>query len=220
MNTIRKLLLTALATASLAVSSNAGTLYLWDGLGNNVTVNDDGTGDNAAGLGVINWGGTMGTWTVFISSTGTTTGSLSSPTIDLNVVATGNGFLGAYYGDIGFGPTNGSVKATIGGTLVANATVDNKTFLYLGNNVTPPGYATYQLTGATYTGNPFSGTEYSSINEAGPYALYEAIYLTHRGYGTSSFDANLSVPDSASTALMIGLGLLGLGLAARRNKVA
>ena len=223
MNMFRKLLVTALASAGLAVSSYASPLiYIWDGTGNSMTINDNQSGDTSALSGVVNWSGTMGAWDVFVGTTGITSGTLSQPNLDLNVVAssTSGGFLGVYYGDTGFGPTSGTVTATIGGTLGGNGSLVNSTAYTDGNDVGYPGNFTSILTTATYTGNPFSGSASAGLDDAGPYGLYEAIYLTTTAAGTSSFDANLSVPDSSSTALLIGLGLLGIGVAARRNKAA
>lgn len=228
MNTIRKTLLAAVASLGLAVSSHAGAvLFIYDGI-NMLTVTDnvyvngvDTAADGSTVAGVVKWGGTFGMWDLDITTSGVTTGTASSPNLHLNVAAssTGAGYLHVYYADTNFGPTNGVVNAAIGGYLATGADAYNYTFLSTTNDITPPGAYDVTLTGAYFAAGAFSGTQYAALNAVGPYALYEAVYLTHTVGGSSSLDANLSVPDKASTALLIGLGLLGIGAAARRKKL-
>lgn len=224
MNMLRKTLITAVATLGLAVSSYATpVLYIFDDLGNEITINDNGAGDLLSGVGIISWTGTLGAWNIGISTTGSTSGSLSQPNLHLSLSAhsaTG-GFLGLYYADTDFGPVDGSVLASIGGVL-SSGSIQNDTYFFASNDVTPPGYYDSILTSATYSGNPFffGGSASSSLSAQGPFGLANAIFLTTTAGGSSSVDAHLSVPDNASTALLIGLGLLGIGVAARRKKLA
>ncbi len=224
MNITRKLLLTALASTGLAVSSYAGAvLYLADGSGHTMTINDNVGFDTSPTTGVITWSGSFGDWTVNLSATGVTAGTAAMPDLDLSISASTTnatgGYLIAYYADTDFGPTTGTLSASIGGTLKGTgSSADFASYYYAGNNVQPPGYYTTMLTNHSFTGAAFSGTDNVGFSATGPYGLYDVVALTQTTAGTSSYDANVSViPDSVSTGLMIGLGMLCLGFAARRK---
>lgn len=222
MNIIRKTVLAATAAFGVAVSCHASPiLVIWDDT-SLVAVADNGVGDNATGLGQISWvDNSFGIWDLVVS-TGVTGGSSATPTLHLSISAHSQvgGFLGVYYGDTDFGPTNGQVLASIGGAL-ASGEVENFTYFFGDNDVSDPGYFTSVLTSALYTGNPFafSGAVSGILSADGPYGLVNAVYLTTSSGGSSSIDAHLSVPDTASTALLFGIGLLGLSALARREKL-
>jgi hypothetical protein len=212
----RKLFLSGLAVLGFAVSSQATPeLVIWDNAGHSQTILDNQSGDSASASGQIAWIGSIGVWNLDVS-VGVTTGTTSQPIIDLSGSSTssGAGVLTVWYSDNGFGPSFGSVDATIGGTLMSNASLEFTTAYSPTNNLNIGNV----LTDNTYTGNPFQGASSASINDNGPYSLIEEVTLTHTTAGNSSYDARLSVPDSASTAILMGLGLISLGFFKRRNK--
>lgn len=216
---MRKLFLSGLAALGLAVSSQATpVLVVWDDAGHSQWIYDNLAGDLASNSGQIAWLGSMGVWSLDVS-VGVTTGSAANPIIDLSgsSTSTGAGVLSVWYGDNNFGPSLGSINATIGGTLINGATLR---FLTAYNTANDPAAPSFVLTDNTYTGNPFMGSDSAAFDQNGPYSLVEKIVLTHTSAGTSSYDANVSVPDSASTAILMGFGLIGLGLVKRRNKLS
>jgi len=218
MNTLGKTLLAATAAFGVAVSSFAApTLVIWDDT-NLVAIADNGAGDSAAGLGQISWSNSsFGIWDLVVS--GVTGGNPAFPALQLSVSASSQvgGFLGVYYGDTNFAPMSGSVHASIAGAL-ASGEVENFTYFFEGNDVSDPGYYTSVLTNGLYTG-AFSDSVSSTLSASAPYGLVNAVYLTTTSGGSSSIGAHLAVPDPAWTALLLGLGLFGLGAMARREKL-
>jgi hypothetical protein len=220
MNTLGKTLLAATAAFGVAVSSHAAPILVIFDDSSLVAVTDNGAGDNAAGLGEISWSNSsFGIWDLVVS--GVTAGSIGYPTLQLSISASSaaGGFLGVYYGDTDFAPTNSGVAAAISGSL-ASGEVENWTYFFAGNDVSDPGYYTSVLTNALHSSSPFVGLASSSLSADVPYGLVNAVYLTTTSGGSSSIDASLSVPDTASTAALLGIGLLGLGVMARRQKLA
>jgi len=216
---IRKLYLSGLAALGLAISSQATpVLVVWDNAGHVQTINDNQVGDSASGSGQIVWVGSMGVWTLDVS-VGVTGGTTNQPILDLSGSSTSSsaGILNVWYGDNNFGPSIGSLLATIGGTLSTGASLEYRADY---NTANDPIGSSVILMDNTYTGNPFSGSDSSSINQNGPFALVQHVILTHTGAGTSSYDAMLSVPEASSTAILMGFGLIGLGLVKRRNKAS
>jgi len=191
------------------------TLTLNDGI-NTVTVVDGGAGDVNLTNGAVTWIGSLGSWSVNVS-TGLgfpELGSLAWPKIDLNSVNVSNGAGGtlelmlsqggftsppppAFLLSIG-GTTNGSVKAYA----CAGVTLGSCEDVELG---------------------PFSPTAFSAsgafslVDPGEEYMVGIKVVLTHgAGQGViSSFDAELaSVPEPGTYAL-IGLGLAALGFLRR-----
>jgi hypothetical protein len=76
------------------------------------------------------------------------------------------------------------------------------------------------LTQGPFTSAAFSNVASGAISLNAPYSIYEIATITHKGAGTTSFDAYLSVPDGGTTTLLLGLGLVGLRLTGRRRKDA
>jgi hypothetical protein len=223
---ISKCLTIAASIVAFAVSARAvPTLYLYDWYhGVLVTVVDGGVSDRWAGPNVVLYNGTVGNWTVNVS-TGIVLGTPTQPEIDLNSVnmSNGAGKLSIVFSADGFGPTQGSVVTEIGGTTAG--TVKSSTWAD-SNDIVP--FVTSPLPGNFFgtkiTGwsSPFGPGAFSNTSSGslllGAYSLSTVIEITHTHSGISSFDSNVTVPDSAMTAWMLSLGLFVVGLVARRRK--
>ena len=147
-----------------------------------------------------------------------TIGSAAAPQIDLNSINVSSGsnrVLHLWLTDTGFTGI-GQAVARIGGT--TNGTVTYETFWDPGNGE----FATTNPIGSLVSFGPgpvaFSSTASSNIVTGGAYSLTQHITITHNGSAkTTSFDAEILVPEPASIALF-GLGLMGVHAAVRRKR--
>lgn len=213
MKTILHSLAALLAATALAGSAYAiPTLTLNDGAGHSVSVTDGGTGDSNSASGAVTWSGALGAWTVNVS-----TGISDSPNgvlgMDLNTVdkSTGSGSLTITFSDNNFTlpAVGGSLLASIGGTQ-DNGNLNYQTF-YNGSAVTS--------TNQTFTTKSFSGNAIGSLgNYVTPYSLKQVLVIKHTAAGTTSLDAEASIPDGGTTALLLGLGLIGVYFVSNRRK--
>ena len=207
------MLVALMAVAMIATTSQkaeaTAALFLTDGA-TSVVVADNGVGDLNPLAGVVTWSGALGVWAVNVT-TGLTTPVTALPEVmHLNSV---------------------DVSTAAGSLLLAFTNTDfdlltQSMTMALGPLLAPGGSITYQ---AYYDNmNAFFGTGglIGTLNGAGsisglvsllsPYSLSQFVLLTHTGAGTSSFDANITVPEPATTALF-GLALFGVGMVARRR---
>lgn len=212
MKTLLKCLAIA-AAAGLTISAYAvPTLEISDGT-NTVTIADAGLGDLNGLAGAVTYIGAVGGWSLNVSTGVSDTGMA---TMDLNSIdaSAGAGTLTISFSDIDFTKT-GSAFATIGGTTAG--TVSYATYWDPNNKLFQ---LTDALTSQMFDSSPYSGSAASSELLGGTYSLTQVVTITHPGSGISSFDATLTVPDSGMTALLLGLGLLGMGVFARQRRVA
>jgi hypothetical protein len=88
------------------------------------------------------------------------------------------------------------------------------------------GNSTLLSTGGPFKGGAFSGTASAIYPVPGPFSLTEKIVIVQSVFGTTSFGTTVidpvvvvpvvTVPDAGATALLLGLALLGIGLARRK----
>jgi hypothetical protein len=196
------------------------TLYI-ESAGTWISVTDNAVGDANSTVGQVTWIGTIGNWTLNVD-TGTSfpaLGSLIAPQVDLafsaNSIGSG-GDLWIYYSANGFGPTNSSTNASLGGTTSGTVTF----YSFGGNSNTMFDTSTALATDGPLSGSSFSGNIGGGlISSAGPYSLTDVVKITASGAGFTSGDAVLSVPDGGTMALLLGLGLVGLSMFAGVRKI-
>ncbi len=216
----------AVAAAAIGLSATAHavpTLYLsTDGVLWTTVATDQGVGDSSPGVGQVTFIGSFGNFSLNVH-TGTTypvIGSLTNPALDLSYNATSSapGTLYVAFSANGFGPSNGTPDASIGGTAKQGGSVEY--FTYGGSSNT-----LLDLSVLLTDSGVLSGTSYASdhtgsaVNSAGPYSLTQVIKITATaGSQNITGDAGLSVPDSGTTVMLLGAGLTVLALFSRARK--
>jgi len=192
------------------------TLSISDGLGHTLNLSSSSGG--------ITYTGTLGNFSLNITS-GVATGDALLP--GLNFSATGSGILTIMFSNTSFGTLAGSISSQISGQ-TSGITVFG-TFADAGNSLF--GNSTLLSVGGPFRG-AFSGTAPATFAVPGPFSLTEKIVIVQSVSGTTSFGTTIkdpvvtvpivptvpvpTVPDAGATAPLLGLALLGIGLARRK----
>ncbi len=197
-----------LGLASAPSARGVPTLSITDGLGHTLNLSNS--------LGGITYTGTLGNFTLSITS-GVATGDALLP--GLNFSATGTGILTVMFSNTSFGTLAGSISSQIRGQ--TSGITAFATYADAGNRLF--GNTTLLSTGGPFRG-AFSGARSATFPIPGPFSLTEKIVIVQSVRGTTSFGTAVvdpvpnvpTVPDAGATALLLGLALLGIGLARRK----
>jgi len=198
-----------LGLASAPSAHGVPTLYISDGLGHTLNLSSSSTG--------ITYTGTLGNFTLSITS-GVATGDALLP--GLNFSATGTGILTVMFSNTSFGTLAGSISSQIRGQTSGITALG--TYGDAGNRLF--GSSTLLSTAGPFTAGAFSGARSATFPIPGPFSLTEKIVIVQSVRGTTSFGTAVvdpvpnvpTVPDAGATALLLGLALLGIGLARRK----
>ncbi len=223
----KKLLTGGVVAASVFMLSSGANaaLSVWvsDGF-NSTTISEDATGrvNFHDDLSIFDPAALFADWEVTINAKGDAFYDLVNPDVNFdqmhyNSVDVSGGISGGSLTimftetDLQRGETSftADYSATLGGE-----SIQFESFIDAGN-------AAFALTTAVadsgVQGSSFSNTERGMIPLTGPYSWTTVATIVHGGAGdTTSFDYEVKVPEP-STVAMLGLGMLGFGIAARRK---
>jgi hypothetical protein len=201
-----------LGLASAPSAHGIPTLSISDGLGHTLNLSNS--------SGAFTYAGTLGNFSLNITS-GVATGDALLP--GLNFSATGTGILTISLSNTSFGTLAGSISSQISGQ--TSGITAFATFADAGNRLFS--ISTLLSKGGPFTGGAFSGTASATFPVPGPFSLTEKIVIVQSVRGTTSFGTTIKdppavvvptavVPDAGATAPLLGLALLGIGLARRK----
>lgn len=197
----------AMADPILRLSSGATT----------IDVLDNGAYDLNPIAGVVLYSGAVNNWMVNVSTgiTQPAQGSALLPYLHLNSInmSVGSGDISISFTETDF-EYLGAFEMNLGGTAAPGGTVTYQMFQ-------DPNNAAFGMTNLVGTIGPFgsgafsgsiSGPGLTSDNPLG-YSLTQVITINHsaQGIGTTSFDAEATVPEP-SALLLLGTGIVGLGI--------
>jgi len=202
-----------LGLASAPSAHGIATLSISDGLGHTLNLSNS--------SGAFAYTGALGNFTLNITS-GVSASDALLP--GLNFSATGTGILTISLSNTSFGTLPGSISSQISGQ--TSGITAFATFADAGNRLF--GTTTLLSKGGPFTAGAFSGTA-SALPVPGPFSLTEKIVIVQSVFGTTSFGTTVKdpvvvgpvgpavlVPDAGATAPLLGLALLGIGLARRK----
>jgi len=195
-----------------APSAHGITMSISDGLGQTLNFSNS--------SGAFTYTGALGNFSLNITS-GVATSDALLP--GLNFSATGTGILIISLSNTSFGTLAGSISSQISGQ--TSGTAAFVTFADVGNRLF--GISKLLSKGGPFTRGAFSGTASATFPVPGPFSLTEKIVIVQSMFGTTSFGTTIkypvvgapvvaTVPDAGATAPLLGLALLGIGLARRK----
>lgn len=213
------------ATTSLACTAHAvPQLRIFDAQ-TTITITDGDGADTDNAAGALSWAGSIGVWSVTVTSalTKPAAGSADHPFLGLTFSATSSaaGTLtllftetdfntGGADGEPGHGEGNLQMAGFASGSVTHSAYGGGSNIAF----TTAPKLGTSGLLGPGLFDQTLT---FGTPARAGNFALTQEVIVTHDGPGTSSVNANLSVPDNQASLVLLSIGLIGLSLYNRRN---
>jgi hypothetical protein len=207
----------ASAPSALAVS----TLTLDDGPGGlaPLIIVDGGAGDSFAGVpGTIAFVGSYGVFTINVTSgvSKPSIGSAANPQLSLDTqsVSSGAGTLYIQFSDDDFGPLSPSLNFGVDASVTSLAPGGSVTWSTYGDsaNAINGNDGIHAQSSFSTASTPFSTSVLAPTGGpiGFPYSLTAQMVITHTAAGTSNPDMVLaSVPEGGSTAVMLGIAMLG-----------
>jgi hypothetical protein len=218
---MRRLALVIAVAMVLVVPTGADAgliLFLDDQDGNSVMIEDGKLGDINPLAGAVTYLGTLGEWTVNVTTAISKPLLGPQPTIDLNSVNVGGGTgtLLVRMTDTDFTVPAGQAGFTseIGGT------TDGKVeyWTWIDNANAEFGMTTPLAAVGPFGPGAFAGTFGQSALVPGLFSMTQEVQITHGSrFDITSFNAKLSVPEPG-TLMLMGLGLLSIGFSSRRAR--
>ena len=211
--------LVVLAVAlGISASAEASAIRVSDG-STTQTVTDGSSNDLNFLTDAVTYSGIIGGWTfnLTLGAAGSDSTDPSLSLSSLNVSSLSGGTFTIMFSDTGYTSTNTSVLAAIDGATTGSVTYST----YKGTNQFQ---TSSLLTSEKYTG-VFSDTNTAPLVSAGSYSLTQVVTIKQGILGSTWFNASLdavggtrtvSVPDGGSTAMSLGIALLGLAALKRR----
>ncbi|MCP5520986.1 MAG: hypothetical protein H7A46_05505 [Verrucomicrobiales bacterium] len=221
------------APAAHAVASLRLTSIAPDGSTQTITIVDGDALDTYKAIdGVITYHGTVGVWTINVTTglTKPVSGSASYPGMDLNTINSNIGVQGAgdliiEFSDTDFTASSWSsfVNAVGGTTSFTSGSLAFDTYYSTGNGLFETSLGTSQLITSqsfaipgTKTVTEFAGSEHGGpVPSSSPFSLTIVATIHHDAAGVTSFDDFLTVPEGGSTLALLGAGICLIGLSAR-----
>lgn len=192
------------------------------------TIGDGGADDESGLTGIVSSDDTIGNWENDVTGN-SRFGSASSPilnTASINLTITSGSlgdFIEVWFSTDGNGPSDATanVQTIINASFLDNVSIEHKTYVDASDTV----FGTATLFNHI---SPYSDTLVHTDSDGplggigSPYSVtqYFKITLLSDGAGEVSFDATTSLPDGGTTALLLGLGLVGFAAISRRFKKA